>query len=162
MPRLIWVFAGHTIIFLVLSCGGSHVEGRIHSIGNEKMRRQTITTHRASCFARNEWRKGIIQLNLEVELQLISRNSYKTLQLVAPSDEHPLRGKEVASSKETTKRSPGSAMIIYKTSIFWITMQTFAGHTAFSCTKVVKCSQMSRDMTKPTKWVCAQRRLRSS
>ena len=26
MPRLIWVFAGHTLILLVLSCRGSYIE----------------------------------------------------------------------------------------------------------------------------------------
>ena len=46
MPRLIWVFAGHTAILLVLSCGGSYVNcqcyGRIFEL-------QYDTTNKMAC-----------------------------------------------------------------------------------------------------------------
>ena len=36
MPRLIWVFAGRTLILLVLSCRGSHAETKIIVINSDK------------------------------------------------------------------------------------------------------------------------------
>ena len=55
------------------------------------------------------------------------------------------------------------AMILYCVSIVDINVQTVAGgHYLFLKIFMFINNQMCRDMTKPTEWLCAQRRLRSA
>ena len=107
MPRLIWVFAGCTLILLVLSCRSSFNKTDAHS---------------------------------DAEFS-VSRNVWSTIFM--RQTVHRQNGKRWTNERYGT--------FFFKETVGW----TLAFLT-------MKTLQMSRLMTKPTKWLCAQRRLRSA
>ena len=77
MPRLIWVFAGHTVILLVLSCGSSYrVPAKALSIISLKKMKKWNTIFRAHHFY------NIILFNNELFLPEETKHAKTILQTV--------------------------------------------------------------------------------
>ena len=70
-------------------------------------------------------------------------------------------GSVCSDTSRSAWRSIGPLAIPKSAQLIWVYAWS-TGHFVCFCLAVAQFSYISRDMTKPTKWACAQRRLRSA
>ena len=213
MPRLIWVFAGRTIIWLVLSCCGSNDKNTFRRYVDQKMNKRFSKNLTSSQYLIVIWYRvaicageltfcgryhtsvtDITKLDFTIkftgfrvsvsQFPYLIRDGWRSLTICSIWKAQWLRSDRKTnqwppshwsiwyrSEPMTTNGRLGCRRKISESTATWL-FAMLSGRTyswfldwfsdvSHARTLPLK-AYMSRDMTKPTKWLCVQRRLRSA